>query len=541
MYPSCIVTFRMGTMEASRPPAPRVVVVDPDPVSLGRLRETLEPEGLELQCVLSGAAAREAFRTAPPTACVLELSLPDTPGLDLLRELRREYPNTAFLALSAQVAPHEIVAALKLGAVDFVAKPVDPSRFRIQVRNALQEVFHAQELDRARAEVGDGLTSIQLDQILQELIVRGGSDLHLKVGRPPLMRISGDLVPTELPEIAENDMKGLLLQMLGREGLAALEANFECDTSYLLPGVARFRVNAFRRMGQFGAALRMIPLAAPTIEAMGLPDVLKEICKAPHGLVLITGPTGSGKSTTLAAMIEHLNQTQSLHVVTIEDPVEFVYTDRKCTINQRQLGTDVKSLHEALRRALRQDPDVILIGEMRDMETIELAMHAAETGHLVFSTLHTNDAKQTLDRIVDTFPSAAAPQVRAMLALTLQAVISQRLVRRADGKGRVAAVEVMINSPNIRELIAEGKTSQIEKAIAASGDFYRMQTFNQALARLVLDGVVAEEEALASTQNPGDLRLLLKGVTSGSTSALRGADAGRSAADSGKIKINRGF
>jgi twitching motility protein PilT len=528
-------------MEATRPPAPRVVVVDPDPASLGKLRETLEPEGLDLRCVLSGVAAREAFRTAPPMACVLELSLPDTPGLDLLRELRREHPNVAFLALSAQVAPHEIVAALKLGAVDFVAKPVDPTRFRLQVRNALQEVFHARELDRARAEAGDGLTSMRLDQILQELVVRGGSDLHLKVGRPPLMRISGDLVPTELAEIAENDMKGLLLQMLGREGLAALEANFECDTSYLLPGVARFRVNAFRRMGQFGAALRMIPLAAPTIEAMGLPDVLKDICKAPQGLVLITGPTGSGKSTTLAAMIEHLNETQSLHVVTIEDPVEFVYADKKCTINQRQLGTDVKSLHEALRRALRQDPDVILIGEMRDMETIELAMHAAETGHLVFSTLHTNDAKQTLDRIVDTFPSAAAPQVRAMLALTLQAVISQRLVRRADGKGRVAAVEVMINSPNIRELIAEGKTSQIEKAIAASGDFYRMQTFNQALARLVLDGVVAEEEALASTQNPGDLRLLLKGVTSGSTSVLRAADAGRPAADSGKIKINRGF
>jgi twitching motility protein PilT len=523
------------------PPAPRVVLADPDPASLGTLREALAPEGLDLQCVLSGAAVRDAPRAAPAAACVLELSLPDASGLDLLRELRREHPGVTFLALSERVAPHEIVAALKLGAADFVSKPVDPARFRIQVRNAVQDAFHARELDRAKAEAGDGLTAMRLDEILRELVVRGGSDLHLKVGRPPLMRIAGDLASTELPEIGESDMRGLLLQMLGREGLAALETNFECDTSYLLPGVARFRVNAFRRMGQFGAALRLIPLAAPTLEAMGLPEVLKEICKAPQGLVLITGPTGSGKSTTLAAMIEHLNETQSLHVVTIEDPVEFVYADKKGMINQRQLGTDVKSLHEALRRALRQDPDVILVGEMRDMETIELAMHAAETGHLVFSTLHTNDAKQTLDRIVDTFPPAAAPQVRAMLALTLQAVISQRLVRRADGKGRVAAVEVMINSPNIRELIAEGKTSQIEKAIAASGDFYRMQTFNQALARLVLDGVLKEDEALASTQNPGDLRLLLKGVTSGSASALRSADAGRSASDSGKIKIHRGF
>lgn len=528
-------------METAPPPAPRVVLADPDPASLGKLREALAPEGLDLQCVLSGGAARDVLRAAPATACVLELSLPDTPGLDLLRELRREHPEVTFLALSERVAPHEIVAALKLGAADFVAKPVDPARFRIQVRNAVQDAFHARELDRARAEMGDGLTSMRADDILRELVVRGASDLHLKVGRPPLLRIAGDLLPTELPEIGERDMRGLLLQMLGREGLRELEEHCECDASYLLPGVARFRVNAFRQMGQFGAAIRLIPLAPPTIEALGLPDVLKDICKAPQGLVLLTGPTGSGKSTTLAAMIEHLNETQPLHIVTLEDPVEFVYTDKQCTINQRQLGTDVKSLHEALRHVLRQDPDVILLGEMRDMETIELAMHAAETGHLVFSTLHTNDAKQTLDRIVDTFPSSAAPQVRAMLALTLQAVISQRLIRRADGKGRVAAVEVMVNSPNIRELIAEGKTSQIEKAIASSGDFYRMHTFNQALARLVLDGVVKEDEALASTQNPGDLRLLLKGVTSGSTSVIRGPDAPRTSSDSGKFKINRGF
>jgi twitching motility protein PilT len=237
-------------------------------------------------------------------------------------------------------------------------------------------------------------------------------------------------------------------------------------------------------------------------------------------------------------MIEHLNGTEPLHIVTVEDPVEFVYTDRKCTITQRQLGSDVKSLKEALRRALRQDPDVILMGEMRDAETIEMAMHAAETGHLVFSTLHTNDAKQTLDRIVDTFPADAAHQVRSTLALTLHAVISQRLVRRADGKGRIAAVEVMINSPNIRELIAEGKTSQIEKAIGASGDFYKMQTFNQALARLILDKTITEEEGCAATANPNDLKLLLKGITPGGGA---GAVARPSAPGTGPIKISRGF
>src|SRR5579863_228136 len=302
---------------------------------------------------------------------------------------------------------------------------------------------------------------IDIDAILKELVGRRGSDLHLKVGRPPLMRISSDLLPSEFPPLGEEEMNQTLRKLVGDQGWARLESEFEVDASYEIKDVARFRLNAFKERGQFGAALRVIPLSTPTIDGMGHPAVLKDICQAPQGLVLVTGPTGSGKSTTLAAMISHINETQPLHIVTIEDPIEFLYSDKMCTVRQRQLGTDVKSLSEALRRVLRQDPDVILMGEMRDPETIELAMHAAETGHLVFSTLHTNDAKQTLDRIVDAFPPEAAHQVRSMLALTLRAVISQRLVPRADGKGRVAAAEVMINSPMIRDLIAEGKTSQI--------------------------------------------------------------------------------
>jgi twitching motility protein PilT len=270
-------------------------------------------------------------------------------------------------------------------------------------------------------------------------------------------------------------------------------------------------------MGAYAAAFRMIPLEIPTIEVMGLPAVLHDICRAPQGLVLITGPTGSGKSTTLASMIDYMNETESLHIITIEDPIEFVYTDKKCSIDQRQLGSDTRTLHEALRRVLRQDPDIILVGEMRDRESMELAMHAAETGHLVFSTLHTNDAKQTVDRIVDTFPVDSSHQIRAMLALTLHAVVSQRLVKRADGQGRTAAVEVMINSPNMRDLIVEGKTSQIEKVIASSSDFYQMQTFNQSLAKLTLSGVVAQEEALACSTNPNDLKLMLKGIGSANT------------------------
>jgi twitching motility protein PilT len=329
------------------------------------------------------------------------------------------------------------------------------------------------------------------------------------------MRISSDLLPSEFPPLTEQDMHAVLQKLVGAAGWTRLQDEYEVDASYELGDVARFRLNAFKERGRFGAALRVIPLATPTLDGMGLPAVLKDICQAPQGLVLVTGPTGSGKSTTLAAMMSHINETSPLHIVTIEDPIEFVYSDKMCTIRQRQLGNDVKSLSEALRRVLRQDPDVILMGEMRDPETIELAMHAAETGHLVFSTLHTNDSKQTIDRIITTFPSDSHGQVRAQMSLALQAVVSQRLVRRADGSGRVAAMEILINSPQIRELIQEGKTSAIEKAMASSGDYYRMQTFNQSLAKLTLDRTITEAEAMATSTSPNDLKLLLKGVSSG--------------------------
>jgi len=379
---------------------------------------------------------------------------------------------------------------------------------------------------------------MDIDAVLRELVTRRGSDLHLKVGRPPLMRISSDLLPTEFAPLTEADMQEVLSKILGADGWKRLLSEFELDASYEIKDVARFRLNAFKERGQFGAAMRVIPLVTPTLDGMGLPAVLKDICQAPQGMVLVTGPTGSGKSTTLAAMITHINDTQPLHIVTIEDPIEFVYTDKMCTMRQRQLGSDVKSLSEALRRVLRQDPDVILMGEMRDPETIELAMHAAETGHLVFSTLHTNDAKQTIDRIIDAFPSDAHGQIRAQLGLSLQAVISQRLVRRADNNGRVAAIEILINSPQIRELILEGKTQAIEKAMAASGDYYRMQTFNQSLAKLTLDKVITEAEATAASTSPNDLKLLLKGFSGGGIAA--GGKATQSETRPA-MKINKSF
>ncbi|HKS16873.1 MAG TPA: type IV pilus twitching motility protein PilT [Planctomycetota bacterium] len=358
---------------------------------------------------------------------------------------------------------------------------------------------------------------IDINVLLHDLIHRRGSDLHLKIGRPPLMRLAGEIVPTDAPALTEADVEAALKQILGAEGWAKLQQEGELDAAYAVPDLARFRVNAFRRMGQYGVIARAIPLKVPTLDSLNMPPAIKDLLNAPQGLILVTGPTGSGKSTTLACMIEQLNQTLPLHVITLEDPIEFVYTDAKAEITQRQLGTDVATLHEGLRRILRQDPDVILIGELRDRETIETAMHAAETGHLVLSTLHTNDAKQTIDRIIDTFPADSRDHIRSMLSLTLHAIISQRLLRRASGGGRVAAMEILINTPNVRELIAAGKIREIEAAMKG-GDFYRMQTFNQALAKLVHEGTITEEEAAATTQNANELRMILRGITSGASS-----------------------
>jgi len=529
----------------------RILYAEDDPTSIVNVRTILAAEDYQVDPVGSAADCLEACAERTPDLLLLDLTLPDGSGLDALRSLHKDLPELPVIIVTASESIRDAVAAIKLGAVDFLTKPIDAQRLSVSVRNSLQLRQQKEEIDRLRIATGEGASKVAIDEVLRDLVLRGGSDLHLKAGRPPMMRVSSDLLPSAFPQLDETDVNAILRGVLGREGYRILHEEFEVDASYELPGVARFRVNAFKRMGRFGAAFRAIPLSIPTLDMMGLPGVLKEICKAPQGLVLVTGPTGSGKSTSLAAMIEHLNQTQPLHIVTIEDPIEFVYTDSQCTITQRQLGSDVKSLQEALRRALRQDPDVILMGEMRDKETMELAMHAAETGHLVFSTLHTNDAKQTLDRIVDAFPPEAAHQVRSMLAQTLQAVVSQRLVRRADGKGRVAAIEVMINSPNIRELIGEGKTASIEKAIAQSGDFYKMQTFNQALARLVMSKTVTEEEAAGCSTNPNDLKLMLRGITGGATTVVKpapGAPAAPPAAPDPKpappapgLKINRGY
>jgi twitching motility protein PilT len=499
--------------------ATRILYASQDPDSIALFRAALQDEKWALEAVADGDRCIARFEKGAPDVVLLDLLLPDIPGLDLLPKIHDIDPTLPVLIVDNDPSIDRSVIAMRRGAANYLGKPFDAAKLLDAVRISLDDVWKRREIERLKAETGQGLAKVRIDEVLADLAVSGGSDLHIKVGRRPLYRVEGDLVDSRFPVLDTDDVQGILLQVLGVDGFKVLERDLEFDSAYVLPDIARCRVNAYKRMGQYAAAFRMIPLVIPTIDAMTLPPVLKEVCKAPQGMVLVTGPTGSGKSTSLAAMIDHLNENESNHIITIEDPIEFVYTDRKCSIDQRQLGSDTRTLHEALRRVLRQDPDIILVGEMRDKESVELAMHAAETGHLVFSTLHTNDAKQTIDRIVDMFPPEASHQIRSMLSLTLHAVVSQRLVKRADGKGRIAAVEVMINSPNIRDLIAEGKTSQIEKAIAASGDYYQMQTFNQALAKLCLEGTVTQEDALACSTNPNDLKLMLKGIGSASATA----------------------
>ena len=352
-----------------------------------------------------------------------------------------------------------------------------------------------------------------LRDLLIELTRRRGSDLVLKEGRPPIMRISGQMLPSEYLALTADALWALLGEVIGESYAKRLEAEREVDFGFEYEGIARFRANVFFQRSKIGAVIRAIPLEVPTIESLNLPSVLKDMAAAPNGILLVTGPTGSGKSTTLAAVVEYINRSRAAHIITIEDPIEFVYTDKKSTVTQRALGRDSLSIEKALRAALRQAPDVILAGEMRDRATMELAMHAAETGHLVLSTLHTNDAKQTIDRIIDTFPADARTGILRMLSVCLRGVLCQRLVRRTDGGGRVAAIEIMVNSPAIAVMLEKGNVHDIQKAIESSSSYYRMQSFNQALADLIRKRMISEEDGMANTATPSDLKLMLKGVT----------------------------
>ncbi len=340
-----------------------------------------------------------------------------------------------------------------------------------------------------------------LDDLLRLSVQSLASDLHLKANSPPLLRIHGDLGPVEgMAPLTAEQAKELAYQILTDQQIKRLEEELELDWAYQLEGLARFRVNHMYDRGTIASVYRTIPMRISTMEELGLPDLCRRVSDLPRGLVLVTGPTGSGKSTTLAAMLDYINETRPVHIMTVEDPLEFLHHDKKALINQRELGSDTKSFANALKFVLRQDPDVILIGEMRDLETISLAITAAETGHLVFATLHTTDAVQTMDRIVDVFPHYQQQQVRMQLSVNVQGVISQTLVKTADGQGRIAAFETMDAIPSVRNLIREAKTHQIA-SIIQTGAKRGMWTLDQSLARLVQRGIVTFEDAYAKAGN----------------------------------------
>ncbi|WP_406676381.1 type IV pilus twitching motility protein PilT [Moorella sp. ACPs] len=334
---------------------------------------------------------------------------------------------------------------------------------------------------------------LDIETILRAAAAAGASDVHLSVGLPPVFRVHGELQVQRQWEPLDSEMTASLVRPMVGERWEVLQERGEIDLAYSLPGVSRFRVNVFHQRGSVGAAIRLIPREIPSLETLGLPPVVAELAERQHGLVLVTGPTGSGKSTTLAAMVDKINRERSCHIITLEDPIEYLHQHRRSIVNQREVGSDTQSFASALRAALRQDPDVILVGEMRDLETIATAITAAETGHLVLATLHTSSAIQSVDRIIDVFPPHQQGQVRIQLADTLEGVITQQLLPRADRKGRVAAVEVLIATPAVKNLIREGKTHQIVSSMQ-TGARYGMQTMDMALRQLVTRGVITDRE-----------------------------------------------
>jgi twitching motility protein PilT len=344
--------------------------------------------------------------------------------------------------------------------------------------------------------------------ILIEVIEAGASDLHLTAGSPPMVREQGRLRPLDYPQMTPQDTREIVYSILNNEQRKRLENDWQIDLSYSVPGRARFRVNAFFQRASIGAVMRTIPTEIPRLQDLGLPPVLADFTKKPRGFVLVTGPTGSGKSTTLAAMIDMINKERHEHILTIEDPIEFLHPHQNCIVNQRELGTDALSFADGLKAALRQDPDVILVGEMRDLETMGTALTAAETGHLVFATLHTQDTAQTVDRIVDAFPPSQQHQVRVQLSIALQGIVTQQLIQTSDGSERVCACEILVPTPGVRNLIREGKSHQIYSALQ-TGAAHGMQSMDASLVDLVRRGKISQSTAERRSSTPDELKRLM--------------------------------
>ncbi|OKH11635.1 type IV pilus twitching motility protein PilT [[Limnothrix rosea] IAM M-220] len=365
---------------------------------------------------------------------------------------------------------------------------------------------------------------LMIEDLMEQLVEMGGSDMHIQAGAPVYFRVSGKLAPIDDEPLSPQEAQKLIFSMLNGTQRKDLEKNWELDCSYGVKGLARFRVNVYRERGCYAACLRALSSKIPNFDMLGLPDIVREMAERPRGLVLVTGQTGSGKTTTMAAMLDLINRTRAEHILTVEDPIEYVFPNNKSLFHQRQKGEDTKSFANALKAALREDPDIILVGEMRDLETISLAISAAETGHLVFGTLHTNSAASTIDRMLDVFPPIQQPQIRAMLSNSLLAVFSQCLVQKANPKpgefGRAMAQEIMVVTPAIANLIREGKSAQVYSAIQ-TGMKLGMQTMEQALAGLVSAGTITFEEGLAKSGKPDELQRLVGGALGGSGAKMK--------------------
>jgi len=350
---------------------------------------------------------------------------------------------------------------------------------------------------------------VPLQQLLKTMVEYGGTDLHITVDSAPQVRIDGRMVPLKLPPLDAAQTRWLCYGIMTDQQKHRLEEDLEVDFSFGLQGISRFRANVFNQRGATAGCFRSIPEVIRSFDQLGLPPIVQTLCEKPRGLVLVTGVTGSGKSTTLAAMVDRINETEALHILTVEDPVEYVHHHKRSLINQREIHADTQSFKKALRSALRQDPDVVLVGELRDLETIESALTIAETGHLTFATLHTSSCVQTINRIIDVFPSHQQPQIRAQLSLVLEGVLCQALIPKASGKGRSLGLEVMVPNPAIRNLIREDKVHQIYSSMQTGQLKFGMQTFNQSLSELVLKGDITQDAAVGYSSNPDELRELI--------------------------------
>lgn len=396
----------------------------------------------------------------------------------------------------AAPAPAQTEGSLKTGDVQLADERL------LEAAKGVKEETKAAQPERDAAD-------IHVNELLEIVIEKGASDLHLTVGTHPVVRVHGDLYPlTDFPVLKPGPLRKMVYAILTQKQREKLEAELELDMSHPLPGKARFRVNVFFQRDSIGAVMRVIPMNILPLEKLGVPPVLASFAQLPRGLVLVTGPTGSGKSTTLASIVDIINRERPVHIMTVEDPIEFLHTHKRAVVNQREVGEDTLSFANALKRVLRQDPDVILVGEMRDLETIHTALTAAETGHLVFGTLHTQDCPQSIDRVIDVFPPHQQQQIRVQLASCLQAICTQQLLQTSDGRGRIVAVEVLIATPAVRNLIREGKTHQIYSIMQAGGRF-GMQTMDQSLSDLVKAGKITLDLARERCANEDDLMRLL--------------------------------